>query len=214
VAVRRGLVKVAIAVVALGVLGVLFVRSAQNVRAEPYEVPRDRLQHWTLVAGDEQNGSGVRLALRPPREFASTLFSQVFARSGESMSGPVPAEMPLVLQREFGGPTATSLSDAALLALARESGLESPSPQPACMAHRRISAPGITRQLYFVVFDLPAYRDFRQALALRLRQTGTSFDAAALSPAVIIAASDAQFSGWQPLRADPGTDCIAPIQLR
>jgi hypothetical protein len=214
VARRSGLVKAAIGIVVAGVLGVLFVRSAQNVRAEPFEVPRDRLAHWTLVVEPPASPSGVVLALRPQRELAASLFNAVFSRTGESMSGPVPAQMALVLQSEIDPRAAAATTAEALLALARESGLESATLQPHCMAHRRISAPGITRQMHFVLFELPAFNDFRQKLSRRLRDAGATLDPAALSPALIIAASDAMFSQWQPLRADAEKDCFAPVIAR
>jgi hypothetical protein len=200
--------------VALGGLGVLFVRSAQNVRAEPYEVARDRLQRWTVATEPASSPSGVVLALRPQRELAAGLFNIVFSRTGESLSGPVPAQMPLVLQSELDPRTAGATTPEALLALARDSGLESAALQPKCMAHRRVSAPGITRQMYFVLFDVPAFDAFRQKLSLRLRDAGAAFDPAALSPTLIVAASDAMFSQWQPLRADAEKDCFAPIAVR
>jgi hypothetical protein len=214
VARRSGLVKAAIGIVVAGGLGVLFVRSAQNVRAEPFEVPRDRLAHWTLVVEPPSSPSGVVLALQPQRELAASLFNAVFSRTGESMSGPVPAQMALVLRSEIDPRAAAAPTTDALLALARESGLESATLQPQCMAHRRISAPGITRQMHFVLFDLPAFNDFRQKLSRRLRDAGATFDPAALSPALIVAASDAMFSQWQPLRADAEKDCFAPITVR
>src|SRR3954454_158171 len=209
-AVGRGLLKAAIGVVALAVLGVLFVRSARSVGSEPYAVRREHLAGWTLVADGDSNGSDVVLAMRPPREFVSSLFRDVFARSGESMNQPVPAEMPLLLRRELGGADGSNLTTEALLTLARRSGLETAVPKPACMAHRRISAPGITRQMYFVVFDVPAFNEFRYKVA-DVVPAGSAYDPAALSPAVIVAASDARFSDWQPLRANPDADCVAPI---
>ena len=211
---RSRLLKAAIAVVALAGLGFLFVRSAQHVQAEPYEIPRDRLQRWTLAIDPEARASGIVLGLRPSRELPSSLFNAVFSRIGESMSGPVPAQMPLVLQGELDARAAAALAPEALLILARDSGLESATLQPKCMAHRRISAPGITRQMYFVLFDVPAFDDFRRTLSARLRDAGATLDPAALSPALIVAASDAMFSQWQPLRADAGTDCFAPITVR
>ena len=62
---RTALIKAAVALVVLGALGVLFVRSARSVRAEPFEVARDRLARWTLAIDPEPNASGVVLALRP-----------------------------------------------------------------------------------------------------------------------------------------------------
>lgn len=208
------MIKVVVGLAALGALGALFVRSAQNVRSEPYEVARDRLARWTLAI--DSGSSGVLLALRPQRELAAALFNQVFSRSGESMNGPVPAEMPLVLQSELDRAMAGTFTPEALLALARATGLESATLEPTCMAHRRISAPGVVRQVYFVKFDLPAFHEFRRQVARHLRDAGGNgslFDPAALSPVVIVAASDAAFSRWLPLRSDGHDDCLAPIAV-
>ena len=212
---RSGLIKAAVGLVALAVVGVLFVRSARSVRAEPFKVPRDRLARWTLAIEPPSSPSGALLELRPQRELAATLFNEVFARSGESLSGPVPAAMPLILQSELDARTAGALSAEALLALARAAGFESAPLEPRCMAHRRVSAPGVVRQVYFVLFDLPAFDEFRRQVSQRLRDAGaSSFDPAAQSPALIVAASDAAFSRWLPLRADADKECFAPIEVR
>jgi hypothetical protein len=212
---RSALIKVAVGLVALGVVGVLFVRSARSVRAEPFKVSRDHLSGWTLEIDPESSESGVLLALRPPRALAASLFNEVFARTGESLSGPVPPAMPLVLQREVDPGTAGILRPEALLELARSAGLESAPLEPRCMAHRRVSAPGITRQLYFVLFELPAFDTFRRQVAQRLRDGGSTstFDPAAQSPVLIVAATDAAFSSWLPVRADAEKECFAPISV-
>ena len=171
--VASALIKAAVGLAALGVLGVLFVRSARSVRAEPFKVSRG---HLGMDAGDRAAAgqSGVLLALRPPRELAAALFSELFARTGESLSGPVPPALPLVLQSEFDARAAGMLGPEALLALARAAGFESAPLVPRCMAHRRVSAPGITRQLYFLLFDLPAFDAFRRQVAQRLRDGGST----------------------------------------
>jgi hypothetical protein len=216
VARRHMLIKVAAGVVAVGGLGVLFVRSAQNTRAEPFTAARDRLARWTLELEPASSPSGVLLSLRPQRELASALFNQVFARTGESLSGPVPAAMPLVLQSELDRRVAGAVTPEALLAVARAAGLESATPEPRCMAHRRVSQPGMTRQVYFVRFDLPAFDEFRRQVLRQLRAAAgdASFDPAALPPVLIVAASDAAFSSWLPLRAEADDDCLAPIEVR
>jgi hypothetical protein len=214
---RRGLIKAAVAVVALGVLGLLFVRSAQNTRAEPYTIARDRLAQWRLVVESSASPSGMLLELRPPPELAGPLFSQVFTRSGQSLSGPVPAAMPLVLQNEFDGPMAAALTPDALLALARTAGLEAAAIEPRCMADRRISEPGSTREVYFLRLTLPGFDVFRQQVAQKLRAAGgtaSAFDPAALSPILIVAATDANFSRWFPLKAGPNDDCLAPLTMQ
>jgi hypothetical protein len=211
----RALIKTVVAVLVLGGLGVLFVRSARSVRSEPYEIARNRLAGWTLAVDASPNASGVLLGLQPDKETAAMLFSQVFSRTGESLSGPVPAAIPLVLQSEFDRARAGRLTPDALLASARAAGLESSAFEPRCMAQRRISEPGITRQVYFVRVDWPAFSAFRQQVAQQMRAAGGSgFDPAALSPVLIVAASDAAFSRWLPLRAEADDDCLAPMLVR
>jgi len=211
----RALIKITIAVIVLGGLGVLFVRSARSVRSEPYEIARTRLSGWTLAIDPSPNASGVALGLQPDKETAAMLFSQIFSRSGESLSGPVPAAIPLVLQSEFDRTKAGTLTLDALLSSARAAGLESGTFEPRCMAQRRISGPGITRQVYFVRFNWPALNTFRQQVAQQMRAGGGSgFDPAALSPVLIVAASDAAFSRWLPLLADAEDDCLAPMAVK
>ena len=211
----RALIKITIAVIVLGGLGVLFVRSARSVRSEPYEIARTRLSGWTLAIDPSPNASGVALGLQPDKETAAMLFSQIFSRSGESLSGPVPAAIPLVLQSEFDRTKAGTLTLDVLLSSARAAGLESGTFEPRCMAQRRISGPGITRQVYFVRFNWPALNTFRQQVAQQMRAGGGSgFDPAALSPVLIVAASDAAFSRWLPLLADAEDDCLAPMAVK
>src|SRR6185503_16129018 len=118
------------------VLGVMFVRSARSVRSEPFEAPRDRMTGWTLAIEPPDSPSAVLLSIQPQRELAGALFNQLFERSGESLSGPVPAAIPLVLRSEIDERTAPALTPQALLSLAREAGIEAATFEPRCMAHR------------------------------------------------------------------------------
>ena len=201
---------------ALGALGVFFVRSARTVLAEPYEVPRDHLAPWTLAIEPASSPSGIVLALRPQPELTAVLFKQVFGRTGESLTSPVPAAMPLVLQSEFDRAMASAFTPEKLLAAAQAAGVETATVVPRCLAHRRVSAPGIVRQVYFTRFDAPAFDTFRREVARQLRDAGSTsaFDAAALSPVLIVAATDAAFSRWLPLRAGGSDDCLAPIAVK
>src|SRR6185503_1749486 len=105
--------------------GVLFVRSVRNVAAAPYTLARSGLAGWTVALDPAVVESGVLLALWPPDTLAPPLFSQLFTRSGISLSGPNPVAMPLVLQAEFERTLAGSIAPDALVKLARDSGLES-----------------------------------------------------------------------------------------
>jgi hypothetical protein len=212
---KRVFIKLVVILAAMGVLGYLFVRSAQNTRSEPYEIARGRLSGWTLAVDTAPNASGALLGLRPDKETAAILFGQVFSRTGESLSGPVPAAIPLVLLTEFTPGAAGTLTPEALLASARAAGLESPTFEPRCMAHRRISEPGSTRQVYFVRFDWPAFAAFRQQAAQQMRAAGGGgLDPAALSPVLIVGATDAAFSRWLPLNTENADDCLAPIAIK
>jgi hypothetical protein len=127
----------------------------------------------------------------------------------------VPAALPLVLQSEFEPAKAGTLTPAALLAAARAAGLESAPFEPRCMAHRRISEPGITRQVYFLRFDWPAFTAFRRQAAAQMRAAGgAGLDPATLSPVLIVAGSDAAFSRWLPLTMESADDCLAPMVIK
>jgi len=141
------------------------------------------------------------------------LASDLFTRMGESLHYP-PAAMPVVLRREFQRAMAGVLTPEALLDAARAAGLESATFQPRCMARRRISAPGVLKGVYFLLFDLPQFTRFREQIAQRVAAAGRDaslFDPAALSPVLIAADLDESFSGWLPLRANPEADCFAPV---
>ena len=209
----KTLLKVAIALVALGVFTVLIVRTAQSTRAEPITIERQDLAGWslTLTPGDVQLGS--LLSITPPEAFLPPLSRELFARIGESLHYP-PGAMPVVLRGEFERSMAGTLTPEALLTAAREAGLEGAMFQPRCMARRRISEPGRVRAVYFLLFDFPQFTRFREAVAEQLRAAGRDaslFDPAALSPVVIAADQEGRFSDWLPLRADPDVDCFAPI---
>lgn len=205
------LVRVLIVVVALGAFLYLFVRSARNVRSEAFVVPAAHVAPWTLTTGTGgQPGSPV-LILRPPQELAGNLFSQVFSRMMESLKGSVGGGIPIVLRSELDGPLGGRYTPSTLLEAARAAGLESARPEPVCVAMRRVSEPGLTRQVYFVIFDAPAIQAFRRQLAADAPAQADAFDPPALSPVMIIAGSDDRFESWLPIVADADEECIAPV---
>jgi hypothetical protein len=207
------LLKVMIALVAVAVLAVLVVRSARSTEAQRFTIARQHLAGWTLTLTPDGDALDSLLSITPKAELMPPLARDLFARTGESLHYP-PAAMAVVLRREFQRAIAGVLTPQALLDAARQAGLESATFQPRCMARRRISAPGVLRGVYFLLFDLPQFTQFREQVAQRLRAAGgdpSQFDAAALSPVLIAAGLDGSFSGWLPLRADPEADCFAPV---
>lgn len=206
------LLKAFIGVAVLGAIGYFFVQSVRNTRSEPYSVPRGRFQNWTLAMDTAVAPADPILSLRAPSELGSALFRQIFERHAESLSSPGLPSMPLVLQEEYVRAFAGHASPDALFAAAKDAGLATMPLQPRCMAYRRVSAPGVTRQLYFLLFDAPQFSRFRRAIAELAVSAGAGdvFDPEALSPVVVIAASDTNYSQWFPLKA-VDSDCTAPI---
>jgi hypothetical protein len=208
--------KILVALIALAVLAFLFVRSARDSRANPYTIERARLQGWTVAIEPASAPGAPLLVWQAPPDLSNGLFQQLFARAMESLAMPVPGAIPLLLKGEFDRAFAGHLTPDALLAAARNAGLESAPPQPHCMGYRRLSSPERTRQLYFVLFDAPGFDRFRAQLGA-LSNDGASgrddYDPAALSPVLPIAASDTDFNSWLPIKADRATDCVAPIAI-
>jgi hypothetical protein len=207
--------KVALWLAALSVLAVLFLRSAQSTREAPFTLEREGVTSWMLVSEPERDAFGAWLALHPPPRLTPSLGRQIFSRAGESIHYPNPSSMPLVLRSEFDGTVAGALTADVVVSLAQTAGLASPTFEPRCMARRRVSEPGSTRSVFFIVYDAPAFGQFRQALAAQLRSAGdqSTFDPAALSPALIVAATDENFRRWLPLGVNPDADCMAPIEV-
>ena len=197
------LIKIAVGLGVVSVFAFLFMRSLHDARTAAYTAEREHLRSWTLVLEPASRPNDPLLALRPPPELAAGLFRQVFARAMESLNAPVAPAVPVVLRGEFDRVLGDRLTQEALLAAAQAFELETTSIMPRCLVHRRASEPGVTRQVFFVLFDAPAVSQFRQQLGL---------DPAALSPVLFIAAAGTDFSSWLPQRVNAETDCLAPIE--
>ena len=208
--------KAVIALAALGGLAVLFVRSADHSRAEPFTVSRDRLQGWRLeLEGDA--ASGTLLTLRSDPQLATVVSRQLFVRMSESQNTPSTPGVPLVLRSEYERALSGRVTPDMLLSAARAAGLEAATWKPRCLVVRRLSEPRAPRAVYFILFDAPQFGEFRQQVAQRLRGAGgdpSLFEPAALSPVLIVAALDDDFDRWLPLRVESDAECLAPIEVR
>lgn len=199
------LVKVAIALVVIAVGGWLFVRSAQSVRAEPYQMSARHLQGWTLGVDTATDSQGSVASLRPPPELPMNMFRQLFSRQMESMGTPSQPGIPLALRQELPA----GVTPERVLALAQAAGLDRASISPGCVGYRRMSAMGATRQLYYLVFSVAGFEAFRADLA---KEAGPDFKPDALAPVLMMAAQP-DFTGWMPIGADASRDCIAPVEV-
>jgi hypothetical protein len=210
------LVQVALGTTVLALMVVLFLRSIESTRAAPFAVESGALAGWTLVPQPQLDPLGSWLALSPPPRLTSALGREIFRRGGESVNYPNPPLVPLLLQGEFERAFAGRVSPEQIVSLAQDVGLESATWKPRCMAYRRISAPGMTTGVYFMLLDAAPFDRFRQELRGLLATAGgdpSLFDPAALSPALIVAALDGNFGRWMPLRADSEADCMAPVEV-
>jgi hypothetical protein len=199
------LVKVAILLVVLAGGGWLFVRSAQDARAEPYLVSSRHLTGWTLGIDTAADSQGSVVSLRPPPELPMNLFRQLFSRQMESMGTPSMPGIPLALRQELP----STMTPEQVLALAKSAGLERAAIAPTCVGYRRVSAMGATRQLYYVLFSVAGFDAFRDDVG---RQAGADFKPDALSPVLMMAAQP-DFTGWMPIGADAARDCVAPVTI-
>jgi len=199
------LIKVVIVFAILAGGGWLFVRSAQNARAEPYTISAQHLQGWTLGIDTAADSQGAVVSLRPPPELPMNLFRQLFSRQMESMGTPSAPGIPVALRHELPA----TVTPGQVLALAQGAGLDRSTITPTCVGYRRVSAMGATRQLYYLLFSVSGFEAFRAALG---QQAGSAFKADALSPVLMMAAQP-DFTGWMPIGAGAERDCIAPLTI-
>jgi hypothetical protein len=205
-------VKVGVGLLVVVGLAIAFWRSVHDTRAQPYQLQAKDLEHWALGMAEDGRPSDSYLALQAPASVINDLTGQLFKRVMESMHAPPEPAIPLLLKEEFDRAFAGRVSGEQLLAAARAAGLDKLSLVPRCLAYRRVSDERATDQLYFVIFDVPQLEQFRQQLR-QLPGVDGSYDPAAMSPVLMVSGSSTAFNHWIPLRANPATDCVAPITV-
>ena len=209
---KQTLVKLGLGLIALIVVPWLFLRTLQNTIAEPYAVEPEALSGWTLLLADPTRPAVWAVGLQPPALFRSGLFDQLFDRTMASMTSPLDDVLPIVLARELSGGAGAPLSPEAIRQAAGDAGLERARLQPVCMAVKRETFAGRTREFYFVLFDIPEVAAFRQRLNELAQDGAGGGDALGdLDLILPIAGSDAAFAGWWPVVVDRETDCQAPV---
>ena len=201
--------KLILIVVVLAVLAFLFMRSLEDTRSDPYAVAPAHIDAWTVEVTPDAAGNAPVLSLRTRPELVSNLSRQIFLRVMESVASPQHSFIPLVLRSEFERAFAGRMTVEELAAAARAAGLDTARPELRCLAHRRQSSGRNVQQVYFVIVQSPAIAAFREDLA---RRAGGAFDAAALSPVVIVANSESSFERWLPIQATEA-ECVAPIAI-
>ena len=201
--------------VAVIVVGVpwLFLKTVRDTLSAPYVIDEAALSGWTLVLTEPAQPAIALLALQPPGQLPDELFQQLFLRTMESMTAPGLPTMPVVLQSEYLASLHTVLSPGVILEVARQAGLEDAKLGPVCLGEKLEPGAGRRRQLFFALFEAPAFSRFRLELARLYEARGGSdpFSPTALDPVLPIAASDAGFARWWPIVVNRDTDCQAPL---
>jgi hypothetical protein len=167
-----------------------------------------------VVAG--RGGEPAVAALAPPDEFSTGLFRQLFERTMQSLVAPPRPIVPLVLNSEYADSLQGVHSVDNILNIARAAGLPAAQFTPVCMAHRRESAPGRTSELYFVVFESPAFNSFRAQLMPTQPEhggTGGPFNPDGLQPVLVVGSTDRELERWWPIRPNEEEDCEAPVSI-
>jgi hypothetical protein len=193
-------------VLALVVAGVLFFAQVFRSR-RPYVIHRSELTGWQVVLG--RLGGGVTVGLQPPPSLATDLYEQVTDRAGTQLAAPAQSIVPLVLREEFDTSLMGVLSAEEIVDIARQSGIESASFEPVCMAQHSDDSAGQDERLFFVLFESPEFERARADLMLMHPEHGgaVEFDPKALSPILTVAATDGEFARWWSLLPHDQRDC-------
>ncbi len=192
----------------LAVVAIAVLFMAQVFRGRrPYTVSRGELSGWRVVTG--QMGGGVTVGLRPPPALTGDLYRQVTSRHGSDLAAPGQPIVPVVLRDEFDTSLMGVLAAEDIVEIVRQSGIESASFEPVCMAEHSEASSGETERLFFVLFESAGFEQARADLMLTHPEHGgaVEFDPSALSPILTVAATDDRFARWWPLLPHDQTDC-------
>lgn len=181
---------------------------ARDQGSLPFVVARTSLTGWTIVAG-EPNEPWV-VAAQPPEALVSRLRERLVQAGGEALT-PLPRiVLPLVLRQEFVDSLQGLYGIDRLMQLAEDAAVHTAQFEPVCVAQRHDAERGT---MAFVTMEAPEFWRYRADIEpLQPEQGGSGvFDPAALTPLLAIAATLADTTAWWPLKADPLTDCVAPL---
>jgi len=202
--------KAGLAALVVAALGWLVVRTVRG--RGPYHVERVELSGWKLVAAGPDDAALV--ALVPPPPLSTDLFQQLFQRTGQALVAPTHPTVPLVLRTEYADSLQGVLSTEDIIDTARDAGIETARFEPVCLGQHRGSG-SRESDVYFVLFEAPAFDDFREKLTPLFPEHAGAFpyEPKALSPILTIAATDREFARWWPLAVKTDLDCRASLRV-
>ncbi len=180
----------------------------------PSTVPPATLEKWTLVTSDGTDPWVV--AMKPPEALTAALFADASRRAGRTLVAPAHPGLPLVLRTEFDEGLQGVYGTDSVLRIARESGVETSTFEPVCLARRTVTRPSGRADLYFVPFVSEAFTKVRVDLVPAQPEHGGIgiYEPSTLIPALIVGSTDADADGWWPLAFDQARDCEAPVVSR
>lgn len=204
---RGGLAAALLAMVVGGLVWTIL----RDSRSEPYSIPRAALSGWTLEAGGAEDPWVV--AARPPAAVAAALLKAVSGKTQQRLIAPPNARLGLVLRSEYDEGLQGVYGADAILRMARDAGLENATFEPICVGHKVDATSTVRRELFFVAFDAPEFRQLRADLIPPFPEhAGTGvYDPTTLSAVLPIGSTDGQLTGWFPFTFDKQVDCIAKV---
>jgi hypothetical protein len=194
------------------VLGLLW-GLRRDMRSRQYHVDRASLSGWTVVLGAPEDPWIV--ALEPPASLTTSLLQQVKTNVDRRVVAPRHAALPLVMRREHDEALQGVYGPADIQRMARQAIDGESAFEPVCIGHRVDPHGAASGELYFLAVTSPAFNALRLELQPDFPEhAGIGvYDAGALTPALPIATTGADFSRWWPIRLERIADCQAQVTV-
>ena len=194
------------------VLGLLW-GLRRDMRSRQYHVDRAALSGWTVVLGAPEDPWVV--ALEPPASLTTSLLQQVKTNVDRRVVAPRHAALPLVMRREHDEALQGVYGPADIQRMARQAIDGESTFEPVCIGHRVDPHGAASGELYFLAVTSPAFNALRLELQPDFPEhAGIGvYDAGALTPALPIATTGADFGRWWPIRLERITDCQAQVTV-
>jgi hypothetical protein len=194
------------------VLGLLW-GLRRDMRSRQYHVDRAALSGWTVVLGAPEDPWLV--ALEPPASLTTSLLQQVKTNVDRRVVAPRHAALPLVMRREHDEALQGVYGPADIQRMARQAIDGESTFEPVCIGHRVDPHGAASGELYFLAVTSPAFNALRLELQPDFPEhAGIGvYDAGALTPALPIATTGADFGRWWPIRLERITDCQAQVTV-
>lgn len=207
--VSRAALKAIVASLIVAAACVFFISTIRNSAA--YHVDTSDLSGWKLVM---EPGATAFIALEPPPKLSDELFRQAVQRTRARLVAPEHPSVPLVLQSEYEDSLQGVLSTEDVMNLAHDTGVDTATFKPVCIARHSGTTSGQAREMWFALFESPKFDQFRVQLSpLFPEHAGAApFDPNTLRPILAIGATDDGFARWLPITVG-ATDCRDSLRV-